>query len=601
MEKFKNFAIIAHVDHGKTTIIDSMLNQTGQVRGDVEERAMDSNDLEKERGITIIAKCTSVKYKDYKLNIIDTPGHADFGGEVERVLSMVDGVILLVDAAEGPMPQTKFVLSKALSLGLQPIVVINKIDRSDARQDEVLDEVFDLFVALGANENQLDFKVLYASGRDGWAVYEIGDKEENLVPLFDTILEEVPTSKSDVNKPFSMLVTILDYDQYLGRILIGKIYSGKISKNAIIKSLNLDNELVEKAKVTKLLTFDGLEKRPVDEAYAGDVVAIAGFEHASVADTMCADEIVEAIESTEVDPPTMSITIGVNNSPLAGLDGDKLTSRLIKDRLLKEAASNVAIQVSESSISDSYEVAGRGELQLGVLIETLRREGFELSISRPQIVYKYEGETKLEPIEEVQIDVDQDFSGTVINGITSRGGELLKIIPSGGNKTRLLFKIPTHGLIGYFSQFLSETRGTGIMSKSFLEYAPAKIQSHKRANGVLVSMAEGTAFAYGLWNLEDRGTLCINPQDKVYVGMIIGIHNKDNDLEVNPTKNKQLTNIRTTSKDEAIRLQPPKELFIEECISFIEDDELLEVTPNHIRLRKRYLDPHERKKMKKQV
>lgn len=599
MTNFKNFAIIAHVDHGKTTLIDSMLKQSGQMR-EVTERMMDSNDLEKERGITILAKCTSITYGEYKLNIIDTPGHADFGGEVERVLSMVDGVVLLVDAAEGPMPQTKFVLTKALALGLEPIVVINKIDRSDARADEVLNEIFDLFVALNANDRQLDFKILYASGRSGWAVKELEDERKDLTPLFETIIEHVPSPKCDVNTQFKMLVTILDYDQYLGRVLIGKIYDGKIKRNDIIKALDLNNNLVEKAKVTKLLSFEGLTRVPVEEAVAGDIVAIAGFEKASVADTMCDINNEIAIPSIPIDPPTMSITIGVNTSPLVGLDGGKVTSRLLRDRLFKEAESNVAINVSESKDSESFEVAGRGELQLGVLIEELRREGYEMSISRPQIVYKYEDGKKLEPIEEVVVDVDDEFTGTVINSLTSRGGGFVKQGSSGTGKTRLLFHIATRSLIGYYSDFLSETRGTGVLTKSFLEYAEAKSEPHKRANGALISMADGVAVAYALWNLEPRGILFVEPQEKVYVGMIVGMHNKDNDLEVNPTKNKQLSNMRTTSKDEAIRLQPIKKLTIEDCISFLNDDELLEVTPKTIRLRKRYLDPNERKRMSRE-
>lgn len=601
MTKFKNLAIIAHVDHGKTTLIDSMLKQSGQVRDEnATDRMMDSNALEQERGITILAKCTAMHFEDHKLNIIDTPGHADFGGEVERVLSMVDGVILLVDAAEGPMPQTKFVLTKALALGLKPIVVINKVDRADARIEEVLDEIFDLFIALDANDDQLDFKVLYASGRNGWATDDLNNSSDNLNPLFKAIISEVPYPKANIEDNFKMLVTILDYDQYLGRILIGKIYSGKITRNKNVKSLNLNNQLIENSKVTKLLSFDGLKKTPVEEAVAGDIIAIAGFSETSVSDTICDLSVEATIKSTPIDPPTMTITIGVNDSPLAGLDGTKVTSRLIKERLYKESKSNVAISVRESDDGESFEVGGRGELQLGVLIETLRREGFELSVSRPKIIYKYEDGAKLEPYEELVIDVDSEYTGNVIDTVTIRGGELTKLIPAGNDKTRLIFIISTRGLIGYYSEFLTVTRGTGVMNRLFLRYDQARGAVNKRKNGVLISMADGVAVAYALWNLEERGTLLVSPQDKVYQGMIIGIHNKDNDLEVNPIKGKQLTNIRAAGKDEAVKLQNPKIVTIEESISFIEDDEILEVTPKIVRLRKKYLDSNMRKRMSKE-
>jgi GTP-binding protein len=602
MTKFKNLAIIAHVDHGKTTLVDAMLRQSGEVRDENSfDRMMDSNDLEKERGITILAKCTAMHFEDYKLNIVDTPGHADFGGEVERVLSMVDGVVLLVDAAEGPMPQTKFVLTKALALGLKPIVVINKVDRSDARVSEVLDEVLDLFIALEATDEQLDFKVLYASGRNGWANLSMEDEPQDLKPLFRTIIQEFPAPKAELDAQFKMLVTILDYDQYLGRILIGKIYSGKIARNKNVKSLNLNNGLIENAKVTKLLSFSGLQRVAVEEAVAGDIIAIAGFSETSVADTICDLDVTEGIKSTPIDPPTMTINIGVNDSPLAGLDGSKVTSRLIRDRLTKESKSNVAITVNDSADGESFEVGGRGELQLGVLIETLRREGFELSVSRPKIIYKYDEKgAKLEPFEEVVVDVDDDYTGAVIETISSRGGEMTKLTPSGTGKTRLIFTVPTRALIGYHGDFLSLTRGTGVMNRLFLKYDKAVSTLAKRRNGVLISMADGVAVAYALWNLEDRGVMCVAPQDKVYQGMVIGIHNKDNDLEVNPIKGKQLSNMRASGKDEAVKLQSPKVLTIEEAISFIEDDEMLEVTPKIIRLRKRYLDPNMRKKMSRE-
>ena len=601
MTKFKNLAIIAHVDHGKTTLVDAMLKQSGEVREDnAVDRMMDSNDQEKERGITILAKCTAMKFEDYKLNIIDTPGHADFGGEVERVLSMVDGVILLVDAAEGPMPQTKFVLTKALALGLKPIVVINKVDRPDARIDEVLDEVLDLFIALDASDEQLEFKTLYASGRNGWASLDREVESSDLKPLFHSIIQEVPEPIVDKDAPFKMLVTILDYDQYLGRILVGRIHSGKINKNRTVKSLSLDNKLLENAKITRISTFSGLQKVETDEAIAGDIIALAGFSNTSVADTICDNEATDSIASTPIDPPTMTINIGVNDSPLGGRDGTKVTSRLIRDRLYKEAKSNVAITVNDSPGGESFEVGGRGELQLGVLIETLRREGFELGVSRPQIIYKQDEKgVKLEPYEEVVIDLDEEYTGSVIETLSSRGGEMTKLAPAGSDKMRLIFNIPTRSLIGYYSDFLSLTRGTGVMNRIFLKYDKAGANLAKRRNGVLISMADGVAAAYALWNLEERGSMCISPQDKVYQGMIIGINNKDNDLEVNPVKGKQLSNVRSTGKDEAVKLQPPKLLTIENSISFIQDDEMLEVTPNIIRLRKKYLDPNLRKKMSK--
>lgn len=599
----RNLAIIAHVDHGKTTMIDSMFSQSGIFRDNQHraERAMDSNDLEKERGITILAKCTSIKLEDVQLNIVDTPGHADFGGEVERVLSMVNGVLLLVDAAEGPMPQTKFVLTKALNLGLNPIVVINKVDRSDARVNEVLDEIFDLFVALDANNDQLNFPVVYASGRAGWASLEQDIKGDDLQPLFKIIKEYIPEPSVDKEAPFTMLATILDHDPYLGRMLTGKIYSGIATANMPIKALNINGELVEQGRLTKLFVFRGVEKVAVDRAEAGDIVAIAGLVKCSVADTICAIEAVEPIASTPIDPPTMSITITVNNSPFAGTEGSKVTSRAIGDRLFKEAEINVAIKVSEADTRDSFEVGGRGELQLGVLIETMRREGFELSVSRPKVLFqKNESGELLEPIEEALVDVDEEFSGIVVEKLTLRKGELQDMRPSGGGKIRLTFHIPSRGLIGYQGEFLTDTRGTGIMNRIFYGYDAYKGKIEGRRNGVLISMENGVTTAYSLWNLEERGILFINPQEKVYSGMIIGQHSRDNDLEVNPIRGKQLSNIRTTSKDEAIKLTPPKIMNLEQAIAYIESDELVEITPKNIRIRKRYLDSNERKRNSRQ-
>jgi GTP-binding protein len=600
----RNLAIIAHVDHGKTTMIDSMFGQSGIFRENqnMAERVMDSNDLEKERGITILAKCTSIKLEDVQLNIVDTPGHADFGGEVERVLSMVDGVLLLVDAAEGPMPQTKFVLTKALSLGLNPIVVINKVDRSDARINEVLDEIFDLFVALDANNDQLNFPVLYGSGRAGWVSTEQDEQGENLQPLFELIKKHVPAPNVDKKAPFTMLATILQHDPYLGRMLTGKIYSGVAEVNMPVKALDIDGKQVEQGRLTKVFVFRGVEKVSVDKAEAGDIVALTGLVNASVANTLCSMDVVDAIPSTPVDPPTMSITLTVNNSPFAGTEGSKVTSRAIGDRLFKEAESNVAIKVTESDGKDAFEVGGRGELQLGVLIETMRREGFELSVSRPKVLYqKDEKGNVLEPIEEVLVDVDEEYTGTVVEKLTLRKGDLQDMRPSGGGKTRLTFHIPSRGLIGYQSEFLTDTRGTGIMNRLFHGYGAYKGKIEGRRNGVLISMENGAAAPYALWNLEARGTLFITSQVKVYAGMIIGQHSRDNDLEVNPIKGKQLSNVRTSSKDEAVKLTPPREISLEQAMSYIDSDELVEVTPKNIRLRKIYLDPTERKRNAKKI
>ncbi len=599
----RNIAIIAHVDHGKTTLVDQLLKQSGSVRENQQmaERAMDSNDQERERGITILAKCTSVEWNGVRINTVDTPGHADFGGEVERILSMVDGVVLLVDAAESVMPQTKFVLSKALKLGLKPIVVINKIDRQDAQPKETLESIFDLFLSLEANDNQLDFHVLYASGRNGWAVDELEDERKDLTPLFRRIVADVPPPKpqklAGEENPFKMLVTTLEADNFLGRILTGRIESGVITTNRNIKVLSRTGEVIEKARVTKLLAFRGLQRVPVERAEAGDIVAIAGLQTATVADTLCDLSVDAPIPAHPIDPPTLAMTLAVNDSPLAGREGDKVQSRVIRDRLMREAEGNVALKVTETG-EGAFEVAGRGELQLGVLIESMRREGFELSISRPRVLFKTENGEKLEPIEEVTVDVDDPYTGVVIEKISNRKGEMTDMRPTGAGKTRIVFRAPARGLIGYHGEFLTDTRGTGVMNRMFLEYAPHKGSVGGRVNGVLISTEDGEAVAYGLWYIEERGKLFVTAGTKVYQGMIIGQHAKDNDLDVNPTKAKQLTNIRTTSKDEAVRLTPIVPMTLEQAMAYIQDDELVEVTPLSIRLRKRELLPHLRKRAK---
>jgi GTP-binding protein len=599
MSQIRNIAIIAHVDHGKTTLVDTMLKQSGTFRTNqnVAERAMDSNDLERERGITILAKCTSLIWNDVRINIVDTPGHADFGGEVERILSMVDGVVVLVDAAEGPMPQTKFVLSKALKLGLRPIVVINKIDRQDARPDEVLEEIFDLFMALEANDNQLDFPIAYASGRGGWAVRDLTQDRTDIAPLFDLIVSHVPAPETQSDAPFSMLITTREYDPYLGRVLTGRIHSGVAKVNMSVRVLNQENQVVEAGRINKLLAFRGLERISIDQAEAGDIIALAGLEKATVAETVAAPEVSKALPGQPIDPPTLAMTFSINDSPLAGREGSKLTSRMLRDRLMREAEGNVAIRVTETADKDAFEVAGRGELQLGVIIETMRREGFELSISRPRVLYKFdEAGNRLEPIEEVQIDVDDEFVGTVVESMNSRKSEMLDMRPSGGGKTRITFLTPSRGLIGYHGQFLTETRGTGIMSRMFHSYGAFKGSIEGRRNGVLISNGNGEAVAYSLNNLEERGVLFLDPGTQVYEGMIIGENSRDNDLEVNPLKGKQLTNIRASGKDEAIRLTPPKIMTLEQAIAYIQDDERVEVTPKSIRIRKAVLCPHERKR-----
>jgi GTP-binding protein len=596
----RNLAIIAHVDHGKTTLVDQLLRQSGAFRANqqVAECALDSNDLERERGITILAKCTSVQWKGVRLNIVDTPGHADFGGEVERIMTMVDGCVVLVDAAEGPMPQTKFVVMKALKAGLRPIVVINKVDRGDARPTEVHNEVFDLFAALGASEEQLDFPCLFASGRSGWAAPALDAPREDLTALFDLIVRYVPPPKRELDAPFAMLATMLEYDPYLGRVLTGRIHSGRARVNMTIKAITRDGELVEEARATKLLAFRGLERVPIDEAEAGDIIAIAGLAKPTVSDTLCDPSVTTPIPAAPIDPPTLAMTFSINDSPLAGREGGKVQSRIIRERLLREAEGNVAIRVTATADVDAFEVAGRGELQLGVLVETMRREGFEVSISRPRVIFRNDPQTgqRLEPIEEVQVDVDDPYVGIVVEVLSGRKGELQDMRPSGGGKTRIVFHVPTRGLIGYHGQFLTDTRGTGIMSRIFHGYAPWKGAIEGRRNGVLISNAEGDAVAYALWNLEERGFLMIDPGTRVYPGMIIGEHSRDNDLEVNPLKAKQLTNIRTHSHDENIRLTPARVLTLEQAIAYIADDELVEVTPKSIRLRKRLLNTHDRKR-----
>jgi GTP-binding protein len=604
----RNIAIIAHVDHGKTTLVDQLLKQSGAVRENqqVQERAMDSNDLERERGITILAKCTSVEWQGIRVNIVDTPGHADFGGEVERILSMVDGVVLLVDAAESVMPQTKFVLSKALKLGLKPIVVINKIDRSDAQPEETLESIFDLFLALEANDYQLDFHVLYASGRSGWAVNDLKDERKDLSPLFERIVADVPKpkpiAKAGDEYPFTMLVTTLEADPYLGRILTGRIETGAITINRPIKSLSGKGKELERSRATKLLAFRGLARVPVERAEAGDIIALAGLQETTVADTICDVTVEEALPAHPIDPPTLAITISVNDSPLAGREGSKVQSRVIRDRLLREAEGNVAIKVRESGDS-AYEVSGRGELQLGVLIETMRREGFELAISRPRVIFRTDEVTheKLEPIEEVTIDVDDPYTGIVIEKVSLRKGEMKDMRPTGAGKTRIVFHAPSRGLIGYHGEFLTDTRGTGVINRMFHDYAPYKGEIEGRRNGVLISTGDGEAVTYALFYLEPRGKLFILPGTKVYQGMVIGEHSRDNDLDVNPLKAKQLTNIRTHSKDEALRLTPITPMTLEQAIAYIQDDELVEVTPESIRLRKRSLSPHLRKRASVEV
>jgi len=599
----RNVAIIAHVDHGKTTLVDRLLQQSGAFRENqrVAERAMDSNDLERERGITILAKVTSIVWKDSRINIVDTPGHADFGGEVERILNMVDGAIVLVDAAEGPLPQTKFVVSKALKMGLKPIVAINKVDRADARATQVVNEVFDLFAALDATDEQLDFPILYGSAKEGWMARDLEGPKESMAPLLDLVLSHVKPPQVE-DGPFRMLGTILEANPYLGRIVTGRITSGTVRPNQTVKVLDREGKLVEQGRVTTLLAFRGLERTGVEEAEAGDIVAVAGLPNATVSNTICAPEVDRPLPAQPIDPPTLAMVFRVNDSPLAGTEGDKLTGRMIRDRLLREAEGNVALRVRESDEKDSMEVAGRGELQLGILIETMRREGFELSVSRPKVLLREDKTTgeALEPIEEVVIDLDEEHSGIVVQKMAERKAEMMEMRPSGGGRLRLVFHAPTRGLIGYQGELLTDTRGTAIMNRLFQAYAPFKGPIQGRRNGVLISNDLGEAVAYALWNLEDRGPMMIEPGWKVYAGMIVGEHTRGNDLVVNVLKGKKLTNIRTTSKDEAVRLTPPIRMTLEKALAYIEDDELVEVTPKSIRLRKKLLDENERRKAERQ-
>ena len=598
--QLRNIAIIAHVDHGKTTLVDALLQQSGTFHKNqaITDRAMDSNDLERERGITILAKCTSVVWKDHRINIVDTPGHADFGGEVERILSMVDGVLVLVDASEGTMPQTKFVLGKALRLGLKPIVVVNKVDKPDQRAFAVQDEMFDLFTVLDANEEQLDFPTLFASAKNGWAADDPATPTSNMNSLFERVIEHVPAPTIETDENFRMLVTTMEYDPFLGRILTGRITSGSIKPNSIVKSLTIDGEAKEEGRITKVLAFRGLERVPLEEASAGDIIALAGLSKTTVADTILDPATNTPLHAEKIDPPTIAVTFAINDSPLAGLDGDKVTSRVLRDRLYREAEGNISITVSETAEKDAFEVSGRGELQLAVLIEQMRREGYEMSISRPRVLYETNKKTgeKLEPVEEVVIDVDDEYSGPVVEAVSIRKGELQDMRPSGGGKQRLTFLCPSRGLIGYHGEFMTQTRGTGILNRIFHSYKPMKGQIPGRRNGVLISLEQGKSSGYALFNLEDRGQLMIESGEAVYGGMIIGEHTRDNDLEVNPLKSKQLTNFRASGKDDAIVLSPPVKLTLERAISYIQDDELVEITPNVIRLRKKYLDMHERKR-----
>ena len=601
-QEIRNIAIIAHVDHGKTTLIDSIMKQSGLFRDNqqIDERLMDSGDLEKERGITILAKPTSITWNDIRINIIDTPGHADFGGEVERVLGMADGVILLVDSAEGPMPQTKFVLGKALKIGLKPIVIINKIDRSDKRPDEVVNEVFDLFVSLDAGDDQLDFPILYASGRAGWCVSELDKKSENLDPLMDLIISHVPKPTIDKNNDFTMLATLLDYDSYLGRCLTGKVMSGSAKINDQVKAINLNSDLVENGRLTKLFKFEGTKKIPVNEVFCGDIICIAGLTKTSVSDTICNINVKKPLKSIPIDPPTMSVNITVNDSPFAGRDGKKVTSTAIRERLIAESETNVAITFSEAGSKESFEIGGRGELQLGVLIETMRREGYELTVSRPKVLFKNgQKNEKLEPIEEVTIDVDEEYSSPVLDNMNRRKGDMIDMRSSGEGKTRIIFHAPSRALIGFQNKFLTLTKGTGVINRVFYDYGPYKGDIEGRRNGVLVSTETGSAVAYALFNLQDRGIMFLGPQTEVYEGMIVGEHNRDNDLGINILKGKKHSNVRSSGADEAVILVPHQKMSLEQMMAYIEDDELLEVTPSKLRLRKKYLDPNERKKMSK--
>jgi GTP-binding protein len=596
----RNLAIIAHVDHGKTTLVDQLLRQSGAYREhqQVTERALDRNELERERGITILAKCASVVWKGTRINIVDTPGHADFGGEVERILNMVDGALVLVDAAEGVLPQTKFVVGKALARGLKPIVVVNKVDRSDARPDEVHTEVFDLFAALGATDAQLDFPMVFASGRNGWADKTLDGPRQDLSALFDLVLAHVPAPTLDAEAPFAMVASILEYDNFLGRVLTGRVEQGRARLNMPVKVLHSDGGVIETGRMTKLLSFRGLDRVPVEEAEAGDIIAVAGLAEATIPDTICTPEVAAPLHAIPVDPPTLAMTFRINDGPLAGREGKKVTSRQIRERLFREAEGNVAIRVTDSTETEAFEVAGRGELQLGVLIEQMRREGFELCIGRPRVLTRTNPETgeREEPMEEALVDVDEPFSGIVVDKMARRKGELRDMRPSGGGKVRLTFLIPSRGLIGYHGEFLTDTRGTGIMNRLFAGYGAWKGPIEGRRTGSLISNSDGEAVHYSLWYLQERGVLFVNPGDKVYLGMILGEHSRGSDLDVNPIKEKKLTNIRAAGKDDAMLLIPPRKMSLEQAIAYVEDDELVEVTPAAVRLRKRYLDPHARKR-----
>ncbi len=603
-ENIRNIAIIAHVDHGKTTLVDALLHQSGSFASHqkVDERIMDSGDIEKERGITILAKNTSIEYKQHRINIVDTPGHADFGSEVERVLGMVDGAVLLVDAAEGPMPQTKFVLGKALRLGLKPIVVINKIDRGDARPEEVVNEVFDLFDSLGATEDQLDFPVLYAVGRDGWVSEKADVKGDDCKPLMDLVLTHVPAPVSDAKAPFSMLATLMEKDEYVGRMITGRIYTGTVKVGQTIKVLDRDGKLVENTKISKIVAFRGVSRTAIDEAVAGDIVSIAGASDVFVSHTVCDPSVQTALEALAIDPPTLAMSFGINNSPLVGKDGSKLTSREIGDRLEKEAEINVGLRVEEGSTPETFRVMGRGELQLAVLIETMRREGFELSVGRPEVIIREEADgTRSEPYEEVVIDVDDDYAGVVMEKMGLRRAEMTDMVADHHGKQRLIFEAPSRGMIGYRSEFLMDTRGTGVLTRIFKHYGAVRSQPVGRRQGVLVSMENGKSTAFALWNLEERGIIFINPGQEVYDGMIIGESARNEDMEVNPVKGKKLSNVRASGKDDAISLTPPREITLETALTYIEDDELVEITPEHIRLRKKGLDSHTRKRLKRAI
>ncbi len=599
MKNIRNIAVIAHVDHGKTTLVDGLLSQSGTFseREKVDERVMDSNDLERERGITILSKNTAIYYKDTKINIIDTPGHADFGGEVERVLKMVDGVLLLVDAQEGVMPQTKFVVKKALSFGICPIVVVNKIDKPAAEPDRVVDEVFDLFVAMGASDKQLDFPVVYAAARDGYAMKSLDDEKKNLEPLFETILEHVPSPSGSVDEPLQMQIFTLDYDNYVGKIGIARVFNGSVKKNESVLLMKSDGSK-ENGRITKLIGFLGLARMEIENAYAGDIVAIAGFNAMDVGDSVVDPTNPMPLDPMHLEEPTMSVYFAVNDSPLAGLEGKHVTANKLKDRLLKEMQTNIAMKCEEMG-EGKFKVSGRGELQITILAENLRREGFEFSISRPEVIIKEENGVKCEPFEHLVIDTPQDFSGAIIERLGKRKAEMKAMNPMSDGYTRLEFEIPARGLIGYRSEFLTDTKGEGVMNHSFLEFRPFSGSVESRKNGALISMENGEATAFSLFNIQERGTLFINPQTKVYVGMVIGEHSRDNDLDVNPIKSKHLTNMRASGSDDAIKLTPPRTMVLERALEWIEEDEILEVTPLNLRIRKKILDPNMRKRAKK--